>query len=312
VLPAGVLIDPEGSALTYSVTQAGGAALPAGISFNAGTRALSGTAPADASDLALQFVGTDAQGSSSALNFTLRVNARPTDIQWNAVAPAGGTALPAGGTILATLQAADADAGALSYSLVSGSGFLVSADGVVTRGSGLPTGTTLALVIRVTDGNGATFDETFHVMTGSTANNNPLPASGEANANLAGDDILYGVSGNDVMYGGVGNDTLFGQDGADTLYGGTGNDVLNGGAGNDAFVFADGFGQDRIVGFTAGGTDDSINLSALTNPDWTTFADVQAHAAQVGADTLIDFGNGNSVTLVGVTAANLTAADFQL
>jgi len=50
----------------------------------------------------------------------------------------------------------------------------------------------------------------------------------------------------------------------------------------------------------------------VTNPDWTTFADVQSHASQIGADTLIDFGGGNSITLVGVSAGSLTAADFQL
>ena len=39
---------------------------------------------------------------------------------------------------------------------------------------------------------------------------------------------------------------------------------------------------------------------------------MQAHSTQQGADTLIDFGGGNSITLVGVTAANLTAVEFQL
>jgi hypothetical protein len=39
---------------------------------------------------------------------------------------------------------------------------------------------------------------------------------------------------------------------------------------------------------------------------------VQAHASQLGLDTLIDFGGGNAITLVGVAAASLTAADFQL
>jgi len=311
-LPAGLFADPEGGLLTYSVTQANGGALPGWLSFTPATNALAGTAPGGSPDLALRLVATDPHGASASLDFTLRVDEAPTDIRWNATAPASGTSLPASGAVIATLAAVDVDSDAFSYSLVSGSGFTIGSDGTVTKSGSFSTGTTSTLVIRATDSNGMTYDESFDVVTGSNSNNNPLPVTGEANAILAGDDVLYGIGGNDVMYGGAGNDTLFGQDGNDMVYGGSGNDLLNGGNGNDTFVFSDGFGQDRIAGFTAGGTNDSINLSAVTNPDWTSFADVQAHTTQLGADTLIDLGGGNTITLVGVTAASLTAADFTL
>jgi VCBS repeat-containing protein len=56
----------------------------------------------------------------------------------------------------------------------------------------------------------------------------------------------------------------------------------------------------------------TIAGSGVSNPDWTRFAEVQAATSQVGADAVIDLGNGNTIMLVGVTAANLTAADFVL
>jgi len=90
-------------------------------------------------------------------------------------------------------------------------------------------------------------------------------------------------------------------------------ETLTGGAGDDLFVFANGSGADRVLNFsTAAGSGDVIDLSAVTNPDWTTFADLQAHMTQVAADTLIDLGGGNSITLVGVAPQNLSASDFVL
>ena len=39
-------------------------------------------------------------------------------------------------------------------------------------------------------------------------------------------------------------------------------------------------------------------------------ADILAAATQEGADTVMDFGEGNSVTLLGVNAAELQADDI--
>ncbi len=70
-----------------------------------------------------------------------------------------------------------------------------------------------------------------------------------------------------------------------------------------------GSGDDTLQDFTAGAaTDDVIQLSLGVAFD--TFAEVQAAATQVGGDTVIDFGAGDSLTLVGVTATDLNAADF--
>ena len=126
-----------------------------------------------------------------------------------------------------------------------------------------------------------------------------------------------GTSGHDkfaqsnALDGGTGADNLNGGIGDDTLNGGTGNDALTGGTGNDTFVFKAGDGHDTITDFTAGGTDDQINLTHSAHL-FTSFNDVMQHAHQVGHDTLIDLGGGNDVTLKDVNVHALTSHDFVL
>jgi len=123
-------------------------------------------------------------------------------------------------------------------------------------------------------------------------------------------DTLTGSSGTNRLDGGAGGDVLSGAGGADILAGEGGADTATGGAGNDAFWYRTGEGADTITDFTAGAaTDDVIRLfgfGAAVN----TFAEVIALASQVGADTVIDFGGGNSITLEGVAVGSLHADDF--
>ena len=98
-----------------------------------------------------------------------------------------------------------------------------------------------------------------------------------------------------------------GTNGNDTLYAATGDDVLIGGGGDDLFVFGD--GDDTITDFTAGAsTDDVIGLAGVTAVN--SFQDVQDNASQVGGDTVIDLGGGDSVSLIGVNLVDLHQDDF--
>ena len=133
-----------------------------------------------------------------------------------------------------------------------------------------------------------------------------------------GNDQIIGDAGNDSLYGHADNDTIDGGDGGDIIYGGGGFDVLNGGNGNDlitgggnwdVFVFDGDFGNDRITDFNVANAYEHIDLSGVGAI--TAFADLLAnHADQVGADTVINDGLGNTITLSGVSLSALTADDF--
>ena len=69
-----------------------------------------------------------------------------------------------------------------------------------------------------------------------------------------------------------------------------------------------GSGADTVNGFVAGGVTDKIDLTGFANLH--TLSDVLALASQVGANTVINFGAGDTLTLNGVTRTSLTANDF--
>lgn len=124
----------------------------------------------------------------------------------------------------------------------------------------------------------------------------------------AGADTLAGDAGANAIYGLAGDDVLDGRGGDDTIEGGADDDDLTGGLGNDIFVFADGDGADTIRDFEAGaGSDDVLDLRRLTSAG--TAAEVLAAATQVGDDTVFDFGDGDTVTLLGVDKESLHEDD---
>jgi Ca2+-binding RTX toxin-like protein len=116
---------------------------------------------------------------------------------------------------------------------------------------------------------------------------------------------LNGGSGNDTLIGGSGNSSLNGESGNDTLISGSGDEYLVGGQGNDTFVFAaDRTGDDVIVDFRKG----DILQIADRNGDGYVKAEgacADFSVAQSGADTVITFANGDSVTLKNVDADDL-------
>ena len=73
------------------------------------------------------------------------------------------------------------------------------------------------------------------------------------------------------------------------------------------FVFAPGDGADTIADFFAGAPEDRIWFAGT---DLHSFADVQSHAATVAGNTVITYNGFFTVTLNGVSAAQLTAGDF--
>ncbi len=117
-----------------------------------------------------------------------------------------------------------------------------------------------------------------------------------------GNDTLYGGDGDDTVDGGAGNDRLEGGRGADRLTGGRGADSLYGGSGHDVFAFAVGDGADYIGDFEAG---DIIEIAGVPGG----FGDLVIE--QKGFNTVISYGDGDTIKLEGVTAASLGADDFR-
>jgi Ca2+-binding RTX toxin-like protein len=124
----------------------------------------------------------------------------------------------------------------------------------------------------------------------------------------AGADTLIGGAGNDRLAGDPGDDSIVGGAGRDTLIGGAGNDTLAGGSGADVFVFAVGFGIDRIVDFQLTVPGEVIDLSGVAAI--VDFDDLVAnHLSQSGADAVIRAG-ANRIILTGSDVTDLQAEHF--
>ena len=106
----------------------------------------------------------------------------------------------------------------------------------------------------------------------------------------ADDDVINGTTGND-FFNGLGGD-----------------DVLNGGPGDDAFHFMAGFGNDVVIGFTAGSAGDDI---VEFRGSFTSFDDVLAASRQVGPNVLIELDDSNAVALIDVALSSLNQDDFR-
>ncbi|WP_170337070.1 calcium-binding protein [Ruegeria arenilitoris] len=135
------------------------------------------------------------------------------------------------------------------------------------------------------------------------------------------DDLLNGGDDNDLLSGGFGNDTLNGDDGNDTLKGDFGNDILSGGEGNDLLV--GGWGADTFV--FNGGNDVIRDFEGGLDFLWwslpgdkivldiegvESFDDVLTAASQEGRNTVLDFGENDSLTLRNIRVFELESDDF--
>lgn len=129
----------------------------------------------------------------------------------------------------------------------------------------------------------------------------------------AADQQLYGMDGDDSLTGGSGADVIDGGAGADTLAGGAGDDTLSGGDGRDSFAFGSGGGADVITDFdmtpVAGGTIDRLDTSALLDNDGGAVNSWDVTVSDDGSgNAMLTFPTGESVVLMGVSPASVTAA----
>jgi Ca2+-binding RTX toxin-like protein len=133
-------------------------------------------------------------------------------------------------------------------------------------------------------------------------------ASGKAKDGFGGIDTLVNVEKvigswtNDVFIGSSGTDNFQGEGGSDTFDTRAGNDTIATGLGGDFIIIRDGGGHDLITDFNV--AQDKLNLSNLSDGPWT-YELFLAAATEVGGNTVINLGAGNSVTLQGVAKISL-------
>ena len=119
----------------------------------------------------------------------------------------------------------------------------------------------------------------------------------------AGSDRLYGGGGNDQVNGGDGRDYLLGEGGNDVLDGGLGDDNLTGGAGADHFVFATGYGFDRLLDF-----EDGIDLIDVSGTGALEIGDF--YLTGTGTNVRLDFGGGDVLYVFDAAVSDFSNADF--
>ena len=119
-----------------------------------------------------------------------------------------------------------------------------------------------------------------------------------------GRDRLVGGGGNDDLYGGNNNDKLIGKGGSDALFGGNdddwldgggGRDVMTGGDGRDTFVFRK--GHDTITDFEDNTDLILVRAKLVGDAD---LSDIIETAQVQAGDTMLDFGYGHTLTILGV------------
>ncbi|MBT9514368.1 MAG: putative Ig domain-containing protein [Acidovorax sp.] len=188
-----------GDTVAYSAQLAGGGALPAWLSFNAGTRTFSGTpANGDVGSVSIEVTASDGNGGTIADTFDIVVaNTNDAPTVANTIPDRSATQGAAFNFQFAANTFADADVGdTLSYSAqVAGGGALpawLSFDSVTRSFSGTPLNAHVGAVsidVIASDGNGGSVTDTFTITVGDI-NDNPTVANSIPNQNASEDTAL--------------------------------------------------------------------------------------------------------------------------
>ncbi len=129
-------------------------------------------------------------------------------------------------------------------------------------------------------------------------------AQGDSLSNI---ENIIGSSNNDTLTGSAVANAIDGGAGNDTINGGVGDDTVTGGAGVDVFVInKDAGSSDIITDFSTSTVGEYISLLGFTNS--VNFSNL--NIAQNGANTVITLENGQTLTLLNVTASTLSPASF--
>jgi Ca2+-binding RTX toxin-like protein len=113
----------------------------------------------------------------------------------------------------------------------------------------------------------------------------------------------------EALVGTAKSDRLTGNDQHNELTGLSGNDRLTGNGGSDTFIFSLNCDRDEVTDFQANGKQHDI----IRLEDYGTihnFADLKSHMTEVHGNVVIDRGEDDEITLVGVTLNELDKTHF--
>jgi Ca2+-binding RTX toxin-like protein len=153
------------------------------------------------------------------------------------------------GTTVGTFTAVDPENGELSYLLTDSAGGLFKLDGttlVTAKALDYDKVQSDTVTLEVTDPGGLKTSQVFTISISDVMETTVGSNASQIIKGGAGADKIDGKGGNDTLYGLGGNDLLYGGAGNDKLYGGLGSDKLFGGTGNDTFVFNTKLGADNV------------------------------------------------------------------
>lgn len=120
-----------------------------------------------------------------------------------------------------------------------------------------------------------------------------------------GKDRFTGSQNDDFAWAGKGDDDIDARGGGDSINGELGDDTMTGGAGSDYFFFMqdDKGGTDVITDFDARGGGENQDYIAGG-------IDEVLSIKQVGDDLVLDYGGGNTLTLLDVDKSDFNGDDF--
>jgi Ca2+-binding RTX toxin-like protein len=123
---------------------------------------------------------------------------------------------------------------------------------------------------------------------------------------MSGFDTFKGSENRDLAWAGGGNDKTKAFGGNDSVNGEAGDDIMTGGAGSDFFFFMheDKGGKDVVTDFDAKGGGDNQDYVEGSIEDVLSIK-------QVGDDLVLNYGGGNTLTLLDVDKSDFNADDFK-
>ena len=297
---SGAFTDPDaGDTLSYSASLADGSALPAWLSFNASTRAFTGTPPAGSiGKVSVRVTARDTGNLSVADVFDVTISvANLTKTGTSAAETLTGgsgndTLSGAGGNDTLYGQAGNdrLDGGTGSDRLIGGVGddlYVVDVSGdVIVENAGEGTDLVQSSITYTLAANVENL-----TLTGTSAIN------GTGNS---GNNLLTGNSAVNSLSGGAGNDTLNGGAGADSLIGGAGDDLYVVDNTSDKTTENAGEGNDTVqssVTWTLAANLENLTLTGTTAINGTGNASANVLRGNAAANTLN--GSTGIDTLIG-------------